>query len=198
MSCHKKISSGGFTIAELMMAVVLISIVLVMFNNFFAQSFQGYLNLQTSTVRTNEVSGALQRMVRVLRGINTITDAQPNQIVGFAYFTPRDTTLSKVRYFYDNSNHSLKVGVIPATGSAPNYIYNSADEIISTIATNINNTESIFRYINNENQEAVFTESNYKDIKGVRVVLKTFPLGNNQDTVNLQTTVTLRNRKTNL
>lgn len=196
---HRKPHSiAGFTIVELMITTVLVSGVLLTFSIFFADNFQGYLNLQTSTVRSNEISSALQRMTRVLRGMQSISDAQSNSVTGYAYFTPRDSTLSKVRYFYDSGSQKLKVGVIPAAGSAPDYSYNSQDEQISTIASNISNSSAIFRYVSIDNQEAIFTQDTFKDIRGIKIVLNGLAVSDRQKPVNLQTTVTLRNRKTNL
>ena len=191
-------NSGGFTVGELMVTIVLVSGVLLTFSMFFADNFQGYLNLQTSTVRSNEISSALQRMTRVLRGIQSISDAQSNTLTGYAFFTPRDSTLSKVRYFYESGSQNLKVGVIPASGSAPNYTYNVQDEQISTIASNISDGSAIFRYVNSDNEEAEFTADTYKDIRAIKIVLNGLAVSDRQSPVNLQTTFTLSNRKTNL
>jgi hypothetical protein len=172
--------------------------VIAIMSTFFISNYQSYLNLQENTVRMNSLSGGLQRMTRVLRGINSITDAQPASITGFAYFTPRDATLSKVRYFYNASAQSLQVGVIPASGSAPNYTYNSSSEQVYTIVGNIDGTQAIFKYLNVDGAESTFNTDTYKDIYGIRVVLTNVRKGNNIAAFQLQTAVSLRNRKTNL
>ena len=117
--------SDGFTLVELVVSMSLIGTMLVIFSIFFTSNYQGYLNLQLGTMRLTEVSNGLQRTARVLRGINIITDAQPKTISGFAYFTPRDQTLSKVRYFYDESQRKLRVGVIPPIQSIKLQSHNS-------------------------------------------------------------------------
>jgi hypothetical protein len=198
MLLHKLDTSKGFTIAELMMVVIITSVAIVVFNSFFSDSLQSYLNLQNNTVNTNTVSGALQRSSRVIRGMSTIVDAQPNILTGFAYFTPRDNTLSKVRYYYESNTSSFKVGVTPATGSAPNYTYDADDEIISTIADNITGTGSIFTYLDGTNTPQNFTSDAYKDIRAIKISLTGETEGDMQTSVNLSTTVSLRNRKTNL
>ena len=198
MLLRKLHGSNGFTIAELMMVVIITSVAVVVFNSFFSDSLQSYLNLQNNTVNTNTVSGALQRSSRVIRGMSTIVDAQPNTLTGFAYFTPRDNTLSKVRYYYESNTDSFKVGVIPATGSAPNYTYDSDDEIISTIADNINGTSSIFTYLDGTSTPQSFTTDTFKDIRSIKISLTGTTEGARQTSVNLSTTVSLRNRKTNL
>ncbi len=196
---RRKLQNGaGFTVGELLVTIVLTSGVLLTFSMFFADNFQGYLNLQASTVRSNEISSALQRMTRVIRGMQSISDAQEDSLTGYAYFTPRDSTLSKVRYFYESGSQNLKVGVIPASGSAPNYTYNAQDEQISTIASDISGDSEIFRYVDSDNEESEFTSETYKDIRAVKIVLNGLAVSERQSPVNLQTTVTLRNRKTNL
>lgn len=165
---------------------------------FFASNYQGYLNLQLETMRLADASNGLQRTARVLRGVNTITDAQPNTLTGFVYFTPRDETLSKVRYFYDSNERKLRVGVIPATGTAPNYTYNNADEQLTTIAENINSSQPIFSYLNAAGQPATFTSTNYKDIYGIDITLAADNIDQTADDIVLKTSVSLRNRKINL
>lgn len=146
----------------------------------------------------NDLSNGLQRVARVVRGINAITDASNNSLAGFAYFTPRDTTLSKVRYFYDTPTRSLKVGVIAASGSAPNYTYNPSNERISTIAGNVNTTKPIFTYLDIAGTETTFTTDTFKDIQSVKIQLVNDKAGQYTKQFELETTVSLRNRKTNL
>jgi prepilin-type N-terminal cleavage/methylation domain-containing protein len=193
---HKR--SDGFTLVELVVSISLIGTMLVIFSLFFTSNYQGYLNLQLGTMRLTEVSNGLQRTARVLRGINIITDAQPKTITGFAYFTPRDETLSKVRYFYDESQRKLRVGVIPATGTAPNYTYNPADEQLTTIADNINSSQPIFSYLNVSGEPATFTASNYKDIYGIGITLTADTIDKTAEPQQFKTSVSLRNRKINL
>ena len=103
-----------------------------------------------------------------------------------------------MRYYYESNTDSFKVGVIPATGSAPNYTYDSDDEIISTIADNINGTSSIFTYLDGTNTPQNFTADTFKDIRSIKISLTGSTEGAQQTSVNLSTTVSLRNRKTNL
>lgn len=189
---------AGFTIVELMVSISLIGSIIVIFSIFFTSNYQGYLNLQLGTMRLADTSNGLQRTARVLRGITTITDAQPTSLKGFAYFTPRDETLSKVRYFYDSDQRKLRVGVIPASGEAPNYTYNDTDEQLTTIAENINDSQPVFSYLNASGDPATFTASNYKDIYGIGITLTSDNIDKTADAIVLKTSVSLRNRKINL
>lgn len=193
-----KLKSDGFTIVELMVSISLIGSILAIFGVFFVNNYQSYLNLQQNTIRTNDLSNGLQRMARVLRGINSITEAGSINLSGYAYFTPRDQALSKVRYFYDAASRSVKVGVIPASGSAPDYTYNPSNERVSTITENINATQPIFKYLDLTGAETSFTTDTFKDIQSIRIRLENDKAGNFTQIFELQTTVSLRNRKTNL
>ena len=188
----------GFSLSELVIVMSILGFVVFIFATFFLNNYEAYLSMQQNTVRQNTLSSATQRVARVLRGINAITDAQPTTLTGYAYFTPRDGTLSKIRYFYDSSTRSLKVGVIAATGTAPNYVYDTSRERITTLVENIDTSTPIFKYLDIAGNDATFTADTFKDIKGIKITLKTDRIGKAIKAFELQTTVTLRNRKTNL
>ncbi|MBP9738562.1 type II secretion system protein [Candidatus Saccharibacteria bacterium] len=188
----------GFTISEMVVVVSLLAIVAVLFANFFSDNYKSYIELQQNTVRVNALSSASQRIARVLRGLTTITTAESTNITGYAYFTPRDSTLSRVRYFFDGSDNTVKVGVIPATGTAPNYTYNTASERITTIAENIDGNVDIFTYLDISGQVGVYSADTYKDIKGIGLHLKGAAVAGYSSPFEIKTSISLRNRKTNL
>lgn len=195
---RRSIRSSGFTLVELMVSISLIGTLLAVFSIFFINNYQSYLNLQQNTLRANDLSNGLQRIARVLRGLNAITEAKDNILSGFAYFTPRDTTLSKVRYFYDTSSRTVKVGVTPASGTAPNYTYIQSSEVITTIIDNVNVTAPIFTYLDLTGVESSFTTDTLKDIQTIKITLTSDKAGIYARDYQLQTAVSLRNRKTNL
>lgn len=195
---HLKNNSKGFTIAEMVIVVSLVAMVSIIFANFFSDNFKSYLQLQQTTVTINTLNSSSQRIARVVRGMTTITDASEDTLTGFAYFTPRDDTLSKVRYYFDNQTSSIKVGVTPATGSAPNYSYNSVDEVTTTVAEGVVSTKPIFLYKDSSGSNTVFTAETYKDIKAINIDLVSATIPGKDVPLEISTTVTLRNRKTNL
>ncbi len=195
---HHNTRDAGFTIAELVIVVSILGLVVVIFANFFSDNYSSFIQLQTTTVRENALSSASQRVARVIRGMNTITDIGNTTITGYVYFTPADATLSKVHYYYDSGSRSVKVGVIPATGSAPNYTYSSANERVTTIAEHIDASSPIFTYLDSSGQSAQFSADTYKDIKGIGIRLKSDKIGGYTSPFDIKTSVTLRNRKTNL
>lgn len=181
-----------------MVSISLIGTLLVIFSLFFVSSYQSYLNLQQNTIRNNELSNGLQRISRVVRGMITITEADSATLSGFTYFTPRDTTLSKVRYFYEANSRSLKVGVIAALGSAPDYTYDPTNEKVSTIIENVDNSQPIFSYLDLTDAETTFTTDTFKDIQSIKISLLSDKVGAYTSNFQLETTVSLRNRKSNL
>ncbi len=191
-------TSDGFTIAEMVIVISLVALVSIIFANFFSDNFKSYLQLQQTTVTINTLNSSSQRIARVIRGMTTITDASDYTLSGFAYFTPRDDTLSKVRYYFDTPSNSIKVGVTPASGSAPNYNYNIADEVVTTVAEGVVDTKPIFQYRDSSGNNAEFTTETYKDIKSINIDLMSTPIPGKNVPLEISTSVTLRNRKTNL
>lgn len=188
----------GFTIAELVIVISLVAIVSIIFANFFSDNFKSYLRLQQTTVTTNTLNSSSQRIARVVRGMTTITQATDYSLTGFAYFTPRDSTLSKVRYFFDSTSSTIKVGVTPASGTAPNYTYNSSSEKITSISEGVVNTKPIFIYLDSSGSSTQFTTETYKDIKSIKIDLVSKSIPGKSIPLEISTTVSLRNRKSNL
>jgi prepilin-type N-terminal cleavage/methylation domain-containing protein len=195
MSLNK--NSRGFTVIELLIVITVSSILIALLATFFTSSYQGYLNLHENALRSNEVSSGLQSVAKVVRGSNAILEATDTSFTAYTYFTPRDDTLSKVNYVYDSGQSALLAKVIPATGTAPDYTYEEADEVTFTIVKNISD-QPVFAYLNDDWQETIFAEENLKDIKAIRITLTTTQLGEDRSPITVDTTVSLRNRKTNL
>ena len=194
----RKHEDNGFTIAELVIVISLVAIVSIIFANFFSDNFKSYLRLQQTTVTTNTLNSSSQRIARVVRGMTTITQATDDSLTGFAYFTPRDNTLSKVRYFFDSPSGTIKVGVTPASGTAPNYTYNSSSEKITSISEGVVNTTPIFTYQDSSGSSQQFTTETYKDIKAIKIDLVSKAIPGKTIPLEISTTVALRNRKSNL
>lgn len=195
---RRNLSVKGFTIAEMVIVISLVAMVSIIFANFFSDNFKAYLQLQQTTVTINTLNSSSQRIARVVRGMTTITDASDDTVTGFAYFTPRDSTLSKVRYFFDSPTSSIKVGVTPASGNPPDYTYNPGDEKITSISEGVVNTKPIFLYQDSSGANAQFTTETFKDIKAIKIDLVSTPIPGKSVPLEVSTTVTLRNRKSNL
>ncbi len=145
---HVKVSQG-VTLVELIVGVAIFSLI-----GLGLIFFQRTVVWTTKTAQTNLV---VQQQVR--RTLNTFSDelrsAKPSASGAYAiesagtssivFFSNIDTATDteRVRYFLATSSTStlydvIKRGIIKPTGTT----YNSANESISTIATNIKNTSS--------------------------------------------------------
>lgn len=195
----RRLMQSGFTIVELLMVIAIIGILIVVTMQVFSASYQGYFNTLENTLRTSEVSSAVQRTSRIIRGIHVITKAGDYELEGFAYLTPRDATLSKLRYYLNTTTKAFNVDVIPASGSAPSYNYNPADKKTYTILSNAVDTKPIFKYRGLDFSVQQFAPDAYKDIKAISINLSKARIKSQTNTpIEISTTVSIRPRKSNL
>ena len=190
-------SQAGFTLIELIVAATVFGILSLAFGNFLVGSMTNYQYLQAQSNAAADITNLIGRVSRVVRGSTDVVDAQANTLTVYAYFSPQDAIVKKVRYFV--SGTTLNVGVTPPTGTAPNYTYDSANETVTVIAKDlVMGSTPVFTYYD-DNGTTLSATPNLSDIRqiGVAVImnpdvkrLKT-PLSN-------QTIVSLRNKKTNL
>ncbi len=186
----------GFTLIELLVAITLFSMVSLGMMTFMVNIGNGYRFLDVQSTAAVDSSNSLGRIAKVLRGSTEVVEALPASVTVFAYFSPNDAVVDKVKYYLEGTN--LKVSVIPPTGVAPTYTYNPADEKITSLRTNITNITSIFKYYDDIGTEltGTFNESQVKQIGiAISVNPNTKVL---RKSLSNQTTVTLRNKKTNL
>ena len=171
-----------------------VAIPLIMFTSRGIASYE-FMQLQSDT--STDLSILSQRMGKVIRGTTNVIDAQNNSLTIYGYFSPQDTIVKKIRYFI-NGTH-LNIGVTPPTGTAPNYTYNVADEVVTTTRVDLAmGGQSMFTYYDDTGTILPngFAVSQIKAI-GLYVAA-------NPDTtrlsvpISLTTRVTLRNFKTNL
>ncbi len=127
---------------EVVMAIIALIVPLVVM--FFWSSFGNFMKLQSSNMLAADQANALNRMGQVLRSGTQITNAAANTLTIYAYFSPKDSTLSQVTYTYDATAGTLKAVKIPATGSPPNYTYNAANAITYTLLKGITLNRPLF------------------------------------------------------
>jgi hypothetical protein len=184
-----------------MIELLIASIVIVILSGavfiFFNNAFTGFINLQGTAIVINDKSAALERMAQVIRSATTISAATDNELTMYSYFAPKDSTLSQVTYSYDSAARLLKVDRIPATGTPPDYTYLPANKISSTILSNVILRGNLFTYQDANGGTGPFGADTYQDIKLITIDLNT-TTANGVTPSELKTTVTLRNRKTNL
>jgi type II secretory pathway pseudopilin PulG len=182
---------------ELLFVFTLLGILTLALVNFFVSSARGYKYLQVESDTSVELSNTIGRVSRVIRSTTDVVDAQTGGLTIYAYFSPNDAVVSKVRYFMDGT--TLKTGVIHATGSAPNYTYDVAGEKIYSLRTFMTNGSTpIFTYYSDTGTQlsGAFAVTQIKQI-GININTNPNPKVMRKS-LGMQTTVTLRNKKTNL
>ena len=188
---------GGFTLLEIMIALTIVVMLSVLLGKVTVDGFTHYQYLQYQANGSADLSNILIRVSKVIRGATSVDTAQANTLTVYGFFVPQDVTADKIRYFV--SGTSLKVGVIRPTGTAPNYTYPAANEVVTTISNNSTTSPlPIFTYYDEAgNQLAVGFSA--AQVKQVGIYLSTNPSPHYLH-INLSTgtRVTLRNAKTNL
>jgi len=191
------VGEGGYTLLELLIVGVLTALIAIPLMTFTFKGLQSYVFLQTQSDTSTELSTVTEGMAKVIRGTTDVVTAQANTLTVLAYFNPDDTVVKQVRYFVSGTD--LDVGVTPPSGTAPNYTYPSANEVVTTLYHNlVMGSTPMFTYYDNTNTQLPngFSTSSVNQV-GIDVAANPTP---NQVGVpiELSTRVTLRNFKTNL
>lgn len=187
----------GFTITELLVAIIVLSLLITVLVSFFWSSFTSFFKLQETEITLADKSRVMQRMTQVIRSGTTITEATPTALTIHAYFSPQDEKLSQVRYAYDSAAKKLIVTRIPASGEPPSYTYPPEDASTTVLLSAVQLQPPIFTYRDANGEHGPFTADTYKDIKGVMIELAS-PATTRESATHLKTNIELRNRKTNL
>lgn len=183
----------GFTITELLVVMVVIGIVSGFIYVFFSRSLVDFMRVQAANITAVDQSYAVGRIEQVLRGVNKVEDAQANTLTVYTYFSPTDTVPSKVTYTYDATSKKLQVSHILASGTAPNYTYNSSNAINRVILSGLVQTKALFSYADKLGGTGPFDSSTYSSIATITVTIDGTVKGNAAPT-EMKATVLLRNR----
>jgi prepilin-type N-terminal cleavage/methylation domain-containing protein len=193
MLSHKQ---KGFTIVELVLVTSIVSIIVVLFYSVFVGSFNNFLAMQTDAVKFNDLSSQTQRIARIMRGATDVLEATPTSATVYAYFSPRDNVVSKVKYYV--SGTQLKADITPMSSAPPVGTPQTAQMKSYVIIEKIDTSTSPFDYLDSAGN-SLGTVSNLRDVKGMKITITVPPtkLATVKPTT-LQVSVSLRNRKTNL
>lgn len=187
---------NGFSLAELVITLAVGTIIVITLYGFFSTSINNYFALQQDAVRFNALTSETQRIGRVIRGATDVLSASQNDLVVYAYFSPRDSVVSKIHYYV--SDGKLLADVTPMSSSPPVGVPLTAQTSTHTIIEKLHTTADIFAYLDSAGN-VLPSLTNLRDIKGIRISLGIPP---SRGAVSKQTTlslaVSLRNRKTNL
>ncbi len=198
MSLRK--AQGGFTLVELMVSIVLISIIGTTFLTFFKSSLFNYLNLQSDASSTTQINTQAMRVATVMRGITGITSVAANDINAYSYFYPQDAYVSVVHYYIQTTGTTkqLMADVTPMSSNPPigtpqtskKKTYLIIDNFYQPAGTNL------FKYLDLSGNPLTLPISDLQTVKGIQVSLAAKQSNGSNQTLNVQ--VSLRNRKTNL
>ncbi|MDB5181631.1 MAG: hypothetical protein JWP13_394 [Candidatus Saccharibacteria bacterium] len=196
-----RLSASGFTLVELTVVITLVGLIATSAYTFFNTSFSQYLSLQAEGSSFTELATQSQRVANVLRGTTDILSASKDEIDCYAYFSPSDAFVSRIRYYKADNNTKLLADVTRMTANPPTGVLIPESTQTFTIIDNFRNQAGVntFSYLNASGGVLAMPISDLRTIKGIQVTLVSHGgnlSANSSQTISLQ--VSLRNRKTNL
>lgn len=196
---HLGLSDGvmGYTLIELLVVVVIVGILTIPLSNFLIQGLQSYQYLQDESNTSIELSTLSERIAKVVRGATNVVTAQGNTLTIYGYFSPQDTVVKQIRYFVNGNN--LEIGVTPPSGTAPNYTYPVANEVVTVVRVDLAmGATPMFTYYDSSGN-VLPNGFSTGQIDAIGIYVAANPNINRLNVpIVVSTRVTLRNFKTNL
>lgn len=189
----------GFTLVELMVVIILVSIIGTTFLVFFKSTFFNYLNLQTDATNVTQINTQAMRIATVLRGTTDLSSVAANDLSAYSYFYPSDSYVSLIHYFVQTSGAKKKViaEVTPMTANPPVGTLKTAEKRTYTIIDDFYQPSgTLFTYLDSSGNGLILPITDLQTVKGIQVNLAAKGSNNSNQALNVQ--VSLRNRKTNL
>lgn len=190
---------AAFTLVELMVVISVVAVMFISFGTFFTNYLILYSKYQKDGSSFTELASQSQRIADVLRGVTDIVSASANDLSAYAYFSPQDNYVSLVHYYLNNNGTAIMVDVTPMTANPPVGTPITAQKKTYTIITNYYQAPggSLFNYYDASGTLMSLPVSDEHSIIEIQVNLAE-PGSHTQNGQTLSTTVSLRNRKTNL
>lgn len=197
----RKLSSDGFTIVELSMVMILIAIISTATYTFINTSTSQYLALQQDGIVFGDLAFQSQRIAQVVRGLTDISQASADEITMYAYFYPKDTYASLIRYYTDSTKTTLYADVTTMTANPPIGTPIASTKKTYTIISPFYASTGIstFTYLDSFGATLAMPITDLHTIKEIKITLAVpvkAPVVKGNDSISLL--VSLRNRKTNL
>lgn len=194
-------AQAGFSLIELMLVIAIVGVITTTIYTFFNNSVSQYIALQTNNVRHGELATQSQRMASLVRGLTDINVATTSELSMYAYLSPRDDTVSLIRYYKSADGTKLYADVTPMSANPPTGTPITADKKTITLLDNFYTVGGInlFTYLDSAGNTLANPVTDLRTIKGIKMTLavtSTAPVANGNETVSVQ--VALRNRKSNL
>ncbi len=189
----------AFTIVEMIVVIAILGIFGGVVSEYIVKSYSNNQQVEAGSIVQKDLNLAVDRFNRVLRSTTELLEATATTIKIRGYPNVADAAPSEI-YFYIQGV-AVKYSVIPPSGTAPNYTYNSADAQYFTLLPNVTNNSGatpLFRYYNDANvlQTLPVNLANVKSVefapvaKDAQNVIRT--------PISVTSRATLRNFKTNL
>lgn len=196
MSHHSR-REAGYSLIELLVVMTLTSMLAVPLIIFSYKGLSSYEFLQAQSNTSLELSTLSARMSKVIRGTTGVLIASNNTLTIYGYFSPQDATVKKIRYYIVGTN--LNIGVTPPSGTAPNYTYNAADEVVTTTRVDlVMGANNLFTYYD-DSGNVLPNGFTVGQVKAVGLYVAANPRTKQLSVpIAITTRVTLRNFKTNL
>lgn len=196
---QSQLDQKGFSLVELLVVILLVAVVFATFTSFFNNYLILYSKYQQDGMAYSELSQQSQRISDVVRGLTDIDTAADNEMIIYAYFSPTDTYVSQVHYYLINSNKTLMVDVTPMTANPPNGTLITASKKTYKIIEDfyLPTGGKIFTYYDAGGTVLSAPVADKNTVLSIKVDITT-PSSKNPNGQSLSTTVSLRNRKTNL
>ncbi len=187
----------GVTLIELLIVLPIIVVAGFVITQIMFQSWQAYQYSLAQAQASDTFVRTLDRMSRVIRSSSKVISASNNDLTLETYYSPRDASPDRTRYYLSSSQ--VKADVIPASGTAPNYTYPAGNSKTYNISQALNTaSQPVFRYYD-ENGTLLTSPYDVNAIRKVEITLTINPqpkfMKINQTS---STQVQLRNMKTNL
>lgn len=197
----RKLANDGFTIVELSMVMILIAIISTATYTFINTSTSQYLALQQDGIVFGDLAFQSQRIAQVVRGLTDISQASADEITMYAYFYPKDTYASLIRYYTDSTKTTLYADVTTMTANPPIGTPIASTKKTYTIISPFYAPTGIstFTYLDSFGANLAMPITDLHTIKEIKITLAVpvkAPVVKGNDSISLL--VSLRNRKTNL
>lgn len=194
-------NQSGFTIIEVIIALVLSGLVATLIFTFFGTTINQYFALQADGLSFGGLSAQSQRVAAVTRGLTEVADAKDDELTMYAYFSPRDSTISMVRYYKSTDGTKLLADVTPMTANLPSGTPITADKKTYTIIDPFYTPAGVktFEYFDSGGTQITTPVTDKNTIQQIKITLASpskAPTSSGYNLISVQ--VSLRNRKINL
>lgn len=196
---HHSAGEQGFTLVELLVVISVLAVMTISFATFFTNYLILYSKYQTDASNFGEMASQSQRIADVLRGLTDIVSESANSLSVYAYFSPADTYVSLTHYYLNANGTAVMVDVTPMTANPPIGIPITTETKTYTIIGNYYQAPggSLFNYYDASDTQLTLPIGDEHSILEIQVNLAE-PGSHTANGQTLNTTVSLRNRKTNL